>query len=248
MLISDLFRLAAKGSAAAALLLLSFTASAQNAGRPRLGLKTGLMLSRLTGNDVDQLGGENYRTRTDGRRPDFFVSLASTIPLSSTGVFTVAPELSFSRKGYRMTNTSLTTTGLEAGESQRVLLMKRRLNYLELPLAFRVNTNGGLYFELGPQVSYLIGSQTETETTRTFADGREATTTNSTASSTSDVQAFDFGAIGGMGFQHRSGLTMGLRYSRGFKTVIERDALPGKPITNNDAIVVQVGYLLQLGK
>lgn len=247
MLISDLFRFAAKSAAVAALLLISFPGSAQNPGRPRLGLKTGLLLSRLTGDDVDQLGGENYSTRTDGRRPDFLVSLAATIPLSSTGVFTVAPELSLSRKGYRITNTSLSTTGLEAGESQRVLLLKRRLSYLELPLAFRVNTNGGLYFELGPQVSYLIGSQTDTETTRTFADGRAATT-NSAASSTSDVQTFDFGAIGGLGFQHRSGLTIGARYSRGFKTVLERDALPGKPITNNDAIVVQVGYLLQLGK
>ncbi|MCR5887649.1 PorT family protein [Hymenobacter sp. J193] len=247
MLISDFFRPVAR-VAAAALLLLPVAASAQNAGKPRLGLKTGLVLSRLTGDDVDQLGGTDYRTRTDGRRPDFFVSLASTIPLTSSGVFTIAPELSFSRKGYRITNTFIGTTGLESGETQRVLLTKRKLNYLELPLAFRVNTNGGLYFELGPQVSYLMGSESTTETTSTFADGRDQATSETSASITSDVQDFDFGAIGGIGFQHRSGFTAGLRYSRGFKTVLEREALPGKPITNNDAIIVQFGYLLQLGK
>jgi hypothetical protein len=237
-----------KAVLAVVLAALASVAHAQNPGKPRLGLKAGATLARLTGNELDMLAGPNYRVQLGDRHTGFNVSLAATIPLSSTGLFTVAPELQLNHKGYKLTQTSLNTKELGESETLRINTVDRTLSYLDLPVPVRVNTNGGVYIELGPQVGYLMGSSTDTETYSKFSDSRKEATTKASSDASADVAKWEYGALAGIGYQSRNGLTIGLRYNRGFQSVLDTDAIESKPKSYNDAVILQLGYLLQLGK
>lgn len=165
-------------------LSISTAAQAQKRGRSTggshnvsLGLKAGASLTNLTG--ADAKGFDN--------RFGFHGGLFANIGISS--LFAFQPELLYSQKGANFSN--ITDRSL-------------RLHYLDVPLAFHVNT-GGLFFEAGPQVGFLVAAKSQ--------DG----------SASVDVQnrynAVDFGYLFGLGYQLKHGLGVGLRYNGGFSNV-----------------------------
>ncbi len=170
-----------------ALLLLSLSTSlaaqAQKRGRGSsspsvsLGLKAGASLTSLTG--ADARGFDN--------RFGFHGGLFANIGLTS--LFAFQPELLYSQKGANFANVT-----------DRSL----RLHYIDVPLAFHVNT-GGLFFEAGPQVGFLVGAKSQVGSALVDVKGGY-----------NDV---DFGYLFGLGYQLKHGLGVGLRYNGGFTNI-----------------------------
>src|SRR4051812_15287368 len=160
-------------------LVLGFTAAqAQRRGRGgsnvSLGLKAGASLTNLTGPDAV---ANDYRFGFHG-------GVFANIGLTS--LFAFQPELLYSQKG---------------GNYKNVTDASLRLHYIDVPLAFHVNT-GGLFFEAGPQVGFLVAAKSQSGSVSTDVKN--------------GLNTVDFGYLFGLGYQLKHGLGVGLRYNGGF--------------------------------
>lgn len=156
---------------------LSTAARAQYRGRGgnvSLGIKAGASLTNFVGTDAN--GYDN--------RFGFHAGLFANIGFAK--LFAFQPELLYSQKGAKVSFANDT---------------RIRLNYIDVPLAFHVNTDG-LFFEAGPQVGFLVA-----------AKGESGSTSTDVKSSYSSV---DFGYLFGLGYQLKHGLGIGLRYNGAF--------------------------------
>ncbi len=179
--------------APALMLGLGTTAHAQKRGHSSgsnvsLGLKAGASLTNFTGADAQ--GYDN--------RFGFHAGIFANIGINS--LFAFQPELLYSQKGANY-----------SGYSDRSL----RLHYIDVPLAFHVNT-GGLFFEAGPQVGFLVGAK--------YQNG------SATVDAKDSYNSVDFGYLFGLGYQLKHGLGVGLRYNGGF-TNAEQPVLQTPTVT-----------------
>ena len=164
-------------------LTLGFSTAAQAQRRGRasssvsLGLKAGASLTGYTGADA---GGADYRF---GYHAGVFANIGLT-PL-----FAFQPELLYSQKGFNLANNNDISV---------------RLHYVDVPLAFHVNT-GGLFFEAGPQVGFLVAAKSQVGSASTDIKN--------------NFNTVDFGYLFGLGYQLKHGLGVGLRYNGGFTKV-----------------------------
>ncbi len=155
-------------------------------GNVSLGLKAGASLTDFVGKDA------NYDNRFG-----FHAGVFANIGFAR--LFAFQPELLYSQKGAHLPNNS------DAGY---------RLHYIDVPLAFHVNTDG-FFFEAGPQVGFLVAAKSEVGNTSTDA--------------TDGFKTVDFGYLAGLGYQLKHGLGVGLRYNGEF-TNFPKSAVAG-PIT-----------------
>lgn len=244
-----------KYAALALSLATAYAAHAQDAGGFRLGVKVGGTYSNVSGDNVTQLTGTGYSSELGDYKFGYNAGISASIPITDDGFFSFAPELLYNRKGYEITSTQKNVTGNIAKvetEQQRVL------HYLDVPLLAKINA-GGLFFELGPQVSYLFGSKVKQQTTTKYTDGtkdktednsgfRDYTGVTRDEADKSDLSQFDISGVAGLGYQTEGGLSLGLRYARGFNSLIDTKDADNEPKAFNNAFTLQVGYLLPLGK
>lgn len=227
-------------------------AQAQDAGGFRIGVKVGGTYSNVSGDNVSQITGPNYSTDLGDYKLGYNAGIGAIIPLSSDGFFSFAPELLYNRKGYEIQ--SKQTTGLAANIKSVDQEQQRVLHYLDVPLLARINA-GGLFFELGPQVSYLFGSKNKSETTTKFADGTKDKVENNSGfldytgvsrddAYKSDLAQFDISGVAGVGYMTDGGLSLGLRYARGFNSLIDTKDTDNEPKAFNNAFTLQLGYLI----
>jgi hypothetical protein len=164
-------------------LVLGFSTVAQAQRRGRggsdvsLGLKAGASLINTTGPDAV---ANDYRFGFHG-------GVFANIGLTS--LFAFQPELLYSQKG---------------GDYRNTTDASLRLHYIDVPLAFHVNS-GGLFFEAGPQVGFLIAAKSQGGSTSTDVKP--------------SLNTVDFGYLFGLGYQLKEGLGVGLRYNGGFTNV-----------------------------
>ena len=114
--------------------LLAGVASAANAQEVRFGVKAGVSLSSVTGDNTKEaknLVGANAGIMAD---------------VSFSDLISFHPELLYSQKGFKLESGSATA--------------QSRLSYLDLPLLLRVKADG-LFFEAGPQVGFLVAEKDE---------------------------------------------------------------------------------------
>ncbi len=163
----------------------------RNAGRNvSLGLKAGGSLSSFSG----------AQAPSDRVIPGFHAGGFANIGI--TDLFAFQPEIIYSQKGAEIPGSNVTT----------------RLNYLDVPLAFHVNT-GGLFFEAGPQVGLLLTAENKVGTV--------------SADRKSRYNTIDVGYLAGLGYQRKRGLGAGLRYNGGF-TNIEKSVTTGSRTVQNN--------------
>ncbi len=146
-------------------------------GQVSLGLKAGASLTSLTGADA----------KVFDNRFGFHAGIFANVGL--TPLFAFQPELLYSQKG-----------GNYANVTDRSL----RLHYIDVPLAFHVNT-GGLFFEAGPQVGFLVAAKSQAGSVSVDVKN--------------GYNSVDFGYLFGLGYQLKHGLGVGLRYNGGFTNV-----------------------------
>lgn len=158
-------------------------------------------------------------------------------------IISIQPELLYSQKGASIANFQGTTGSADAR-------FKSTIGYLDVPVMVRVNAgdNGkGLFFELGPQGSFVLHNRDFTQTGNTSTQ-----TTDNT--STDDLNKVVLGYAAGLGYQLTSGLSLGLRYTGDFSQVYKDGASKtytsalytggnGKnPNVRNSVFQFQVGY------
>ncbi|SFQ41618.1 porin family protein [Hymenobacter arizonensis] len=236
-------------------LLSVSVAQAQDAGGFRIGLKAGATYSNISGANVSQITGPNYDSGLGSYKLGYNGGIGLSIPISSDGFFSFAPELLYNRKGYEIKSTQKSVSG---NISKVEFEQQRVLHYLDVPLLAKINA-GGLFFELGPQVSYLFGSKNKQQTTTKYTDGTKDKVEDNgsfqnysgafqSGSDKSDLAQFDISGVAGIGYQSEAGLSLGLRYARGFNSLIDSKNTDNEPKAFNNAFTLQLGYLLPLGR
>ncbi|MDJ0365765.1 porin family protein [Hymenobacter sp. H14-R3] len=157
---------------------LSTAAQAQYRGRGgnvSLGVKAGASLTNFVGPDA----GNRFANR-------FGFNAGVFANIGFAKLFAFQPELLYSQKGAKYTNNS------DAGI---------RLHYVDVPLAFHVNTDG-FFFEAGPQVGFLVAAKAESGSVSVDVKN--------------SYKSVDFGYLAGLGYQLKHGLGVGLRYNGAF--------------------------------
>jgi hypothetical protein len=92
----------------------------------------------------------------------------------------------------------------QKGAKTNAIDINYRLHYIDVPLTFHVNTDG-FFFEAGPQVGFLVAAKYEVGSVSTDTKG--------------SFKAVDFGYLGGLGYQLKHGLGVGLRYNGAFSNL-----------------------------
>ena len=170
-------------------LLAGLTGAAQ-AQNVSLGIKAGPSYSGFVGKQAT-----NYES-IFGFHAGVFANIGIT------DMFAFQPEVIYSQKGAKVSNIDVTT----------------RLNYVDIPLAFHVNTDG-LFFEAGPQLGILVAAQDKSGSVS--VDRKPLYNT------------LDFGYLAGLGYQRKSGPGIGLRYNGGFTNVEKSTTVGSVTLQNN---------------
>lgn len=186
---------------------LSTTAQAQYRGRGgsvSLGIKAGASLTNFVGEDAKN-GFDN--------RFGFHAGIFANIGFAK--LFAFQPELIYSQKGAHLAGNN------DAGY---------RLHYVDVPLAFHVNTDG-FFFEAGPQVGVLVAAQAQNGST--------------SADFKNNYKDVDFGYLAGLGYQMKHGLGVGLRYNGAFTNVYKSTTIGPvtvQPRARNSAFQLYATY------
>jgi len=163
--------------------------------------------------------------------------------------FSIQPELIYTRKGYE--NHSLPA---EIHDNQGNLLYSAKsgglvkLNYLELPVMFNFKT-GIIVFEIGPQLSYLVGVKNEAVVIQTLANGSVITAPDELRQyDDKKVRKIDVGIATGFRLETDNGVGMGLRFNQGFIKINNGEASTvnshAAPAGYNQVFQLFASYLL----
>ena len=186
---------------------------------PRFGIKAGANFATLNSNNYS--GGNTYDANS---KTSIKAGLFANIPLG--GLLRFQPELLYNSMGAKVKATTV-GTGTTTTESY-----EQDLTYISVPLMFQVQSPGGFFVELGPQVGYLVDAtkdgpgETETENEPIF-------------------DKFDIAASGGIGFMSRVGLGIGARYNFGLTNILDEGQSKDGPELKNR--VLSVGLVYQFG-
>ena len=172
-------------------------------GGMSFGIRGGLNVSNLYTKEVDD---EN---KLLGFTAGFFAELPVTSFIS------LQPEINVTTKGAENTFDNV------FNEETR----KFRLTYIEAPLLLRANMTNNFNLHFGPYAAYLINAKI----TREFSDG----STNNQDLNEDDLNRFDVGLAGGLGFQF-GGFGIGARYNYGLTTVGKEQTVLGQTFTSPD--------------
>jgi len=232
-------------------------ANAQFGNGTRIGVRAGGTYSTIGGKDADQVGGPNSGADIN-YIPGFTAGLSFQLPISSDGFWSLAPEVLVDRKGFKRSFTvsdraALTANGQPAEVDKYQVEGKRILTYIDVPIPVRASTGAtGMYFELGPQVGYMARSSQDLTVTTKYntANAAKDKTVSNTSDAKEDLSSFDIGGLAGIGFQTEGGLSVGLRYTQGLKSLFDTKDVSAKnePKAFNRSFALQLGYLLPLGK
>lgn len=188
---------------AATIFLASISVAEAQTG---FGIRGGGNLSNLSGD----LKNENRYENKIGFHAGAFINFPVTADF-----FSIQPELIYSQKGFE--NSDVEYTDLLGNNYRRT--GKVNYNYLDLPVLAKI-TAGPLYFEGGPQASYLLNVNNET---KEYYNGnlRSSATTERDKDG---MQEFELGYVAGIGFASNSGISLGLRYNGSFSDFVKTNS------------------------
>ncbi len=182
----------------------------------QFGVKGGLNISNITGDDVDSF---------DSRTCMHF-GVVMELPISEK--FSFQPELLYSCQGADYSEDFIDLDGtiksVNAAYEGTV-----KLDYLNIPLIAKLYVSEGFSLEIGPQVGFLISAKDEYDWNGNTGeeDIKEY------------VKGLDIGAVIGVGYKLEGGLNFGGRYNLGLT-----DANDGYEVGTykNGVIQAYVGY------
>ncbi|MGV3538231.1 MAG: porin family protein [Rufibacter sp.] len=183
----------------------SFAAQAQSS----FGIKGGLNYSNLSGDLKDESVFNN--------KIGFNAGIYFNAPIVGN-FFSIQPEVLYSNKGYEYDDKVESTL---LGDEYR-FEGTANFNYIDVPVLAKVKA-GGLFFEAGPQVSYLVSVN---DKTKTYRNG-ELTDRTSSEKSKEGYSDFEIGYTAGIGYATQGGISLGLRYNGAFTDLAENSPARG---------------------
>ena len=212
---------------AGAALLAVAAAPAAHAQTLRFGLKAGGSLSNLAGDLTNQ---SQYNNRVG-----FHAGAMLNFGLAGD-LISLQPEVLYSQKGFKYADQQATVLGNTYRNTGSV-----RYDYLDVPLLVRLKVSG-VFFEVGPQYSYLLNISTDR--TQTY-NGSVVGTAGTGTTNLDRVNRNEIGYVGGLGFQSPQGFLLGLRYNGAF-TDFAKDGYSNNEFKNarNSVFQAYVGVLL----
>ncbi|NVO31400.1 porin family protein [Hymenobacter lapidiphilus] len=214
-----------KSLLAAAALLATVAVTETKAQGIRLGLKGGANLSNLSGDLVNK-DGYDYKVGFHG-------GLMLNVGLVDDGFLSLQPEVLYSQKGYKYDSNQAFGAFRREGDVT--------YNYIDVPVLLKVKA-GNLFFEAGPQYSYLL--KVKDESTRSL--GGTVIARTESEKDLKNVNRNEFGYVAGLGFQSDSGIMLGVRYNGALTDFAKNDTYNNGELTNarNQVFQVSLGYLL----
>jgi carbohydrate-selective porin OprB len=161
-------------------------AGAAQAQSVHFGIKAGASLTNYTGKGNDST---KYKAGFHG---GLFANIAVN------NVFSIQPEVLYSMKGAK--------TEFDFGNYAYTI--KTITHYVDVPVLAHINA-GGLFFELGPQVGFLLAATSK----------QESSGQSYSRDIKDQLKTVDFGYAAGLGYQLANGPGIGLRYNGGFVDV-----------------------------
>ncbi len=213
---------------AVALASTVFGAPRAQAQSLRFGIKGGASLSNLAGNLANQ---DRYKNRFG-----FHGGALLNIGLMDDDFLAIQPEVLYSQKGFNYQGGSLTLGNTTFATTGGV-----RYDYIDVPVLLRLKTNG-VFFELGPQYSYLLQVSSDRAFTQ---NGQVVTGSQAQVTNLDNVRRNELGYAAGLGYQSSAGPMLGLRYNGAF-TDFARDGYSDNEFRNarNSVFQLYVGYVL----
>ena len=204
-----------------AIALLGLTAV--NAQEVEFGIKGGINLATITGDDTDDLDG----------RTSFHFGVVAEIAISDK--FSVQPELLYSSQG-ATSEDSYSEEGFNVKEEVTV-----KLDYINLPIIAKYYVADGFSIEAGPQIGFLMNSELEIDLT---ASGEGFSEDFSETEDLKDyVKGIDFGLNFGLGYKMESGLNFSARYNLGLSDgKDDPEFFESDSALKNNVIQISVGY------
>ncbi|WP_347157833.1 porin family protein [Pontibacter chitinilyticus] len=182
------------------LVLGTFTAAQAQSG---FGVRVGGNLSNLSGDLKDESQFDNKLGFHAGVTYNFAIV---------DDFFGIQPELLYSQKGFKNSNEDFDVLGQTYRREGKV-----NYNYIDLPVLLHIKA-GPIYFEGGPQASYLLSLN---NTTKTYInDQLQSSTVDS--KSTDGMRKFELGYAAGVGFT-TGVVSLGVRYNGGFSDFLKKD-------------------------
>ncbi|MFT3681196.1 MAG: porin family protein [Ferruginibacter sp.] len=187
------------------LLLMLFLAASitSQAQTYSIGAKGGVNISNFTG------GGDIFADVKKKAKIGYYIGGFIDFWVGSN--LAIQPEVLLSTQGAR----------IEAEGETRNL----SITYINVPIVGKFKSDGGFYFEAGPQVGFKISESTPDESLDKFAKG------------------LDLSVVAGLGFQSSAGIGFGARYIVGLSKVGSAD-LDNPDFKNS---VIQVGLSFTIG-
>jgi hypothetical protein len=201
----------------------AFAAQAQNAS---FGVRAGANISNLSGDLRDESRFEN--------KVGFHAGIMANFGIVDD-FFSIQPELLYSNKGFKHEDTQISLPLFNRRREGKV-----NYNYLDLPVLAKIKA-GPLYFEAGPQASYLLSVNNET---KTYINGN-LQSTNTDEKSKSGLSEFELGYVAGIGFTSRNNaISFGVRYNGAFSDFVKEDVNFDGDLTNarHSTIMVTFGF------
>lgn len=174
---------------------------------PSFGVRAGILSSGIRGDAPESLN--NLLDFTNGMvttadHTGFFAGVNVNLPVSEN--FSVEPGIYYSQKGYDL-NGNLTGKGLDViGVNAKASLQTQ---YIDIPVLLKGNF-GGLQIFAGPQVSYLTQANL-----KTTAGLLGFNLLNTTMDATHQLNRWDAGVTGGIGYQFENGINIMASYDHG---------------------------------
>lgn len=202
--------------------IIGFSMAAEAQLRP--GFRLGANYSTLAGRDVP---ADVFKGR---------LSYHGGIILNFTmgDVFSIQPEILYSSKGYSWGDATYTLPGTSAAIQREGSV---KFNYIDVPLLFRTQA-GALYFELGPQLSYLLNYKNDYNE---MGAGSQDPKPNK-----SDFTAWDYGLAAGFGVD-LWGANLGLRYNLGLNPIEGDNSNLNTSPLKHSTFMLTVGFLVPSG-
>lgn len=193
----------------------------------RIGVKGGANLSNLSG---DLTNEDRYENKFG-----FHGGVMLNVGLLDDGFLSIQPEVLFSQKGFTYADDEFTIGGNRFKYDGDVTY-----NYIDVPVLLKIKA-GSVYFEAGPQYSYLLKVKNDFKIT---SNGNPVTQTSNT-SDLDNINRNEIGYAAGLGYQSEGGFLFGLRYNGSF-TDFGKDGYQDADTRNarNSVFQASVGFLL----
>jgi opacity protein-like surface antigen len=205
--------------------LASFAAAQAQSG---FGIRAGANLSNLSGDLKNESRYEN--------KVGFHGGITYGLSVVDNFFF-IQPELLYSMKGFKHQDTEITLPTGATFEREG----KMNYSYLDVPVLAKIKA-GPIYFEGGPQASYLLSVDNKINESL----NGERTSSTTTSRDIDGFKRFELGYAAGVGFATNSGINLGVRYNGSFTDFVDKspeDYFEGD-LTNarHSTIMLTVGF------